>query len=74
MNGFIAVLGDWHFWALAISYYAFISFVGGMPEPMPNGSRGYLWCYNSLHLFSGNVSRLVQNRLNGNSKGSEGKK
>lgn len=65
MDGFITILGDWHFWALAIGYYAFISIVGGMPEPLPMGSRSYEWAYKSLHLFAGNVNKLVNGRFNG---------
>ena len=64
MTGFITILGDWHFWALAIAYYGFMALVSGMPEPMPNGSMGYLWLYRSLHTFSGNLSVLVGKKLN----------
>ena len=69
MDGFINVLGDWHFWALALGYYAFLSFVSGMPEPMPNGSRGYQWLFNSLHAFSGNIDKLVGNKFLGKTNG-----
>ena len=67
MGGFLNILGDWHFWALASSFYLFMAFVSGMPEPMPNGSPGYLWLYRSLHAFSANVSALVGKKFGGQS-------
>lgn len=40
-------------------YWLFSALVGGMPEPKPTSSSGYLWAYNSLHILAGNLTAAV---------------
>lgn len=73
MDGFGALLGNWHFWALAIGYYAAMAVISGMPAPEQSSTRGYVWAYNSLHVFSANIKQVVGNKL-GNGTGNGGTK
>ena len=71
MDGFISILGDWHFWVLAIGYYAAMAVVSGMPEPNEASTRGYVWAYNSLHVFAANVGKLASTKFNGTDRKKE---
>jgi hypothetical protein len=55
MNGFLQLLGNWHFWAVALGYYLVMACIGGMPEPNSADSRRYRWLYRSAHIFAANV-------------------
>lgn len=65
MDGFIALLGDWHFWVLIVAYYLIMAVIGGMPEPMPGGSQGYMWAYRTLHIFAANVNQAFGKKIPG---------
>lgn len=45
----------------SIAYWVFSAVVSGMPCPMPNGSLGYQWAYNTLHTLVGNISTAFPN-------------
>jgi len=45
-------------WIWFALYYAFSSFVSGMPSPDEKSGNGYKWAYGSLHTLAGNLMIL----------------
>ena len=46
-------------------YYVFNAAVQALPDPLPGGSRGYLFLYGFLHALAGNLA-LVRKQLKTN--------
>jgi hypothetical protein len=63
VDGFQAILGDWHFWVLVVAFYAFMATVSGMPAPDDSSSKGYRWLYASLHTFAGNIDKVFSSKI-----------
>lgn len=45
------------------AYWVFSAIIGGMPEPTPDSSAGYIWLHSSLHILSGNLATAMQTRF-----------
>jgi hypothetical protein len=41
------------------AYWIFSALVGGMPDPTPTSSVGYVWAHKSLHILAGNLTSVV---------------
>jgi hypothetical protein len=46
-------------------YYFFSAVVSGMPSPLPNDGRKYIWAFNTLHALAGSLGRVVARQVPG---------
>jgi hypothetical protein len=53
------------FWAAVAIYWIFSAAVSSMPDPAPEGSPGYLWCFRFLHTVAGNITTVFGSRIPG---------
>jgi hypothetical protein len=53
------------FWTAVVLYWIFSAAVSSMPDPVPNGSPGYLWLYRFLHTTAGNITTAFASRIPG---------
>lgn len=45
------------------AYFLLSAIVSGMPEPVGTSSVGYKWAFHSLHVLTGDLSRLVSPKI-----------
>jgi hypothetical protein len=53
------------FWTAVAIYWIFSAAVSSMPDPQPDGSPGYLWCFRFLHTVAGNITTVFGNKIPG---------
>jgi len=53
------------YWTAVVIYWIFSAAVSSMPEPVPNGSSGYLWLYRFCHTTAGNITTAFSTRIRG---------
>jgi hypothetical protein len=53
------------FWIAVAAYWIFSAAVSSLPDPVPNGSRGYLWLYRFCHTTAGNLSTVYAGKIPG---------
>ncbi|HYR88988.1 MAG TPA: hypothetical protein VE422_33245 [Terriglobia bacterium] len=53
------------FWIAVVIYWIFSAAVSSMPEPVPNGSSGYLWLYRFCHTTAGNITTAFGSKIRG---------
>ena len=65
MSGFTSILGDWHFWMLALAYYAFAAAIGALPSPDTTSGKFYAWFFKFANSFAANLTRAAQGKIPG---------
>lgn len=71
MQGFLTIIGDWHFWVLVMTYYGVIAAVGALPTPdevaKVDGkvSLKYQWFYKFTSVFAGNLRDVFGKKVPG---------
>ena len=65
MNGFLSIIGDWHFYVLMGTYMLFSNAIGAMPMPDTNSSKGYAWFFKFANGFASNLARLMASKIPG---------
>ena len=55
-----------HQFGIAVAaYWIFSAAVSSLPDPAPNGNRGYLWLYRFCHTTAGNLSTAFAGKIPG---------
>lgn len=61
----LAFLQQHSFWSAVGGYWILSAAISAMPDPMPNGSPGYLWLFRFLHSIAGNVTTVFGSKIPG---------
>jgi hypothetical protein len=67
MNGFLSIIGDWHFWLLVLIYWLVSNAISALPMPTTTSSASYGWFFKFTNGFLGNVSRALAGKIPGTS-------
>jgi hypothetical protein len=65
MQGFTAILSDWHTWAMFLGYSAFSNAISAMPSPDASSGKTYSWAFKFLNGFASNISRAAAGKIPG---------
>jgi hypothetical protein len=65
MNGFTALIGDWHFWILVIGYWVGSNAISAMPMPDTTSSKAYGWFFKFSNGLAANFSRAFAGKIPG---------
>jgi hypothetical protein len=65
MNGFTALIGDWHFWILVISYWVGSNAISAMPMPDTTSGKAYGWFFKFANGLAANFSRAFAGKIPG---------
>jgi hypothetical protein len=65
MTEFTALFGNWHFWAIVVSYWAVSNAISALPLPDVNSGKFYGWFFKFANGFAANLSRAVAGKIPG---------
>lgn len=67
MNGFVAVLSDWHFWSLGAGYVVISNAVSALAMPDSNSGKLYAWFFKFANgVLASNYFRAAAGKIPGN--------
>lgn len=65
MQGFLGIVGDWHFWILVVIYWLVSNAIGALETPDATSSKFYAWFFKFANGFAANLSRAAAGKIPG---------